>query len=140
MGKVVYSYYVLDLLHKGHIRYMEKAKQIAGENGISIVGILTDKAVMERKEKPVLSFEDRMKIANAIRYNDIVVPQDTYSPIPNATIIRPDILIESPSHKPEDIDNYKTIVKMWGGKVVIVDYTKEISSSIIKERIKNADR
>ena len=39
---IVYSYYVLDIVHKGHLLYMQTAKSIAGKNGLSIVDILTD--------------------------------------------------------------------------------------------------
>jgi len=47
--KIVYSYYVLDIVHKGHLIMMQNAKAIAGENGKLIIGILTDEAVMEKK-------------------------------------------------------------------------------------------
>jgi glycerol-3-phosphate cytidylyltransferase-like family protein len=39
--KLVYSYYVLDIVHKGHLKMMENAKAMAGEDGKLIVGILT---------------------------------------------------------------------------------------------------
>jgi len=61
--KLVYSYYVLDIVHKGHLLMMKNAKAIAGEDGKLIVGILTDEAVMEKKPKPILSFEDRVNLA-----------------------------------------------------------------------------
>ena len=51
--KIVYSYYVLDIVHKGHLVMMENAKALAGEDGRLIVGILTDAAVMEKKRKPM---------------------------------------------------------------------------------------
>ncbi len=90
--KLVYSYYVLDIVHKGHLLMMKNAKAIAGEDGKSIVGILTDEAVMEKKQKPTLSFEDRIELASAIKYVDLAVAQETYSPLPNVKKIKPDIL------------------------------------------------
>jgi len=71
--KIVYSYYVLDLVHKGHLKMMENAKAIAGKDGKLIVGILTDEAVMEKKSKPIISFDERFDLANAIKYVDLVV-------------------------------------------------------------------
>ena len=58
--KIVYSYYVLDIVHKGHLLMMKNSKAIAGEDGKLIVGILTDEAVMEKKSRPLISFEERM--------------------------------------------------------------------------------
>ena len=136
MGKLIYSYYVMDIIHRGHINQMKHAKTIAGEDGLSIVGILTDEAVMERKPRPILSFEERMDIASIVKYNDIVVPQDTYSPMPNVIAIKPDVLMESTSHKPEDIEKHREIMKSWGGIVLVMPYYPTTSSSFIKKKIK----
>ena len=95
--RLVYSYYVLDIVHRGHLLMMKNAKAIAGEDGKLIVGILTDEAVMEKKPKPILSFEERMDLASAIKYVDVVVPQETYSPMPNIMRIKPDVLIDRKS-------------------------------------------
>ena len=66
--KIVYSYYVLDIVHMGHILMMKNAKEMAGKDGILVVGILTDEAVMEKKPKPVVPFDDRINLAQAIKY------------------------------------------------------------------------
>lgn len=50
--KIVYSYYVLDIVHKGHLEMMKNAKAIVGADGKLIVGILTDEAVMEKNQNP----------------------------------------------------------------------------------------
>ncbi|GAF88290.1 unnamed protein product, partial [marine sediment metagenome] len=102
--KTVYSYYVLDIVHRGHLEMMKNAKAIAGKDGKSIVGILTDEAVMEKKAKPIVSFEERIELARAIEYVDVVVGQETYSPLPNVKKIKPDILMESASHSEEAIE------------------------------------
>ena len=101
--KLVYSYYVLDIVHKGHLLMMKNAKAIAGDDGKLIVGILTDEAVMEKKEKPILSFEERIDLASAIKHVDVAVAQETYSPLPNVIKIKPDILMKSTSHDEEEI-------------------------------------
>jgi len=95
--KLVYSYYVLDIVHKGHLLMMKNSKAIAGEDGRLIVGILTDEAVMEKKPRPTLSFPERVALAEAIKHVDVVVAQETYSPLPNIMRIKPDILMESTS-------------------------------------------
>jgi cytidyltransferase-like protein len=138
--KIVYSYYVLDIIHTGHILMLKNSKALAGKNGILIVGILTDEAVMERKPKPVLSFEQRIQIAESIKYVDIAVPQATYSPLPNVGAIRPDILMESASHRKEDIEQARKTVAAWGGKVITMPYYPETSSTQIKNAIKENQR
>ncbi|MFH1850924.1 MAG: adenylyltransferase/cytidyltransferase family protein [Candidatus Neomarinimicrobiota bacterium] len=135
--KVVYSYYVLDIVHKGHLLMMKNAKAIAGEDGKLIVGILTDEAVMEKKARPVLSFEERMDLAAAIKYVDLVVPQETYSPLPNVKKIRPDILMESSSHSDEAIQEAHEVMNSLNGRVIVIPYYPPQSSTGIKDRVKN---
>ena len=134
--KLVYSYYVFDIVHKGHLLMMKNSKAIAGEDGKLIVGILTDEAVMEKKPKPILPFEDRMNLASAIRYVDLVVAQETYSPLPNVMRIKPDILMESTSHDEEAIEEARKVMESVGGRVIVIPYYPSESSTHIKNEIK----
>lgn len=131
---IVYSYYVMDILHKGHLEMLKNAKAMAGTDGRLIIGILTDTATMEKKPRPTLSFEERIEIARNIRWVDLVVAQETYSPLGNILIIRPTILMESSSHStnPEVI---KTMEKI-GGQIICIPYFPEYSSTKIKNYIR----
>lgn len=133
---IVYSYYVLDIVHAGHLVQMKNAKAIAGEDGKSIVGILTDEAVMEKKKRPILTFPERMELAAAIEYVDAVVPQETYSPLPNVMNIRPDILMESASHSDAAIKEARKTMQSIGGRLIVTPYYPGQSSTKIKETIK----
>ncbi len=133
---IVYSYYVLDIVHTGHLLQMKNSKAIAGEDGKLIVGILTDEAVMEKKKRPVLSFPERMELAAAIKYVDAAVPQETYSPLPNVMDIRPDILMESASHSDTAIEEARKTMQSIGGRLIVTPYYPGQSSTKIKKTIK----
>lgn len=135
--RIVYSYYVLDIVHKGHLLMMKNAKAIAGDDGKLIVGILTDEAVMEKKERPTLPFEDRIELAGAIKYVDVAVAQETYSPLPNVKRIKPDILMESTSHDEAAIEEAREYMERINGKVIVLPYFPSQSSTEIKDKIKN---
>jgi len=134
--RIVYSYYVLDIVHRGHLLQMENAKAIAGKNGISVVGILTDEAVMEKKTKPILSFDERMLLAQAIKFNDFVVAQSAYSPLPNVRNIHPDVLMESSSHAERDNIEARKVMNELGGSVIVTPYYPSICSTDIKKKIR----
>lgn len=138
--KLVYSYYVLDIVHRGHLLMMKNAKAIAGEDGKLIVGILTDEAVMEKKHKPVTPFEERLELASAIKYVDVAVAQETYSPLPNVMGIRPDILMESSSHDEDEIAKAREVMEKINGKVIVLPYFPSQSSTNIKNKIKQNDQ
>lgn len=132
---IVYSYYVLDIIHSGHLLMMKNAKAIAGSDGKLIVGILTDEATMEKKIRPIISFEERMEIASAIRYVDMVVAQANYSPLSNVLNIKPDILMESSSHTVEAIKEAEQVMEKIGGKVMVLPYFPCQSSTTIKRLV-----
>ena len=134
--KIVYSYYVLDIIHRGHLQMMQNAKALAGPDGKLIAGILTDEAAMEKKSKPILPFNERLEIANSIKYVDLAVAQETYSPLPNLRNIKPDILAESASHDVADINLYREFMETIGGQIVVLPYFPDISSTNIKTRIR----
>jgi len=115
---------------------LQNAKALAGPDGKLIVGILTDKAVTEKKPKPITNFDDRINLARSIKYVDIVVAQETYSPLPNVLQIRPDILCESTSHSKEAIRQARKVMNILKGKVVVVPYYPDESSTSIKNKIK----
>lgn len=128
--RVVYAYIVGDILHIGHLRFLKKAKK-KGE--YLIVGVLTDKATMEKKLKPIIPFEERLETVRAIKYVNEVIPQFTYSPLGNIQKIKPDVLIESDSHPEMPANDF---VKSYGGKVVIFEYYPLQTSTLIKEKVK----
>jgi len=135
--KKVYSYYVMDLLHDGHLEMLRNCRAVADSlNGILIVGILTDEAVMEKKPKPIMSFGERYRLARSVDLIDVVVTQETYSPLPNAEKLKVDVLMESGSHTDEAIDEGRKLLRSWGGAVVVVPYYPLESSTGIKNRIR----
>jgi len=134
---IVYSYYVLDIIHKGHLEMLQNAKSVAGKDGRLIVGILTDEATMEKKPKPVLSFEERVDLARSIKYIDLVVAQETYSPLNNLQNIRPDILMESSSHELKS--DVKDFMKNTGGQILVIPYFPGHSSTQIKKDVKGIE-
>lgn len=135
--KVLYSYLVMDILHRGHLRMLSRCKDIAGPNGRLVVGVLTDEAVREKKVSPTLSFEHRLEIARSIQFIDEVVPQTTYSPLANVEFLRPDVLIESDSHDDSAIEQAWKLMSSLGGIVIVIPYHEGISSTLIKQHIRD---
>ncbi len=133
--KIVYAYVVADLLHVGHVLALENAKKLAGPDSKLIVGVLTDKATMEKKPKPILSFSERFELIKALRCVDAVVAQETYSPLPNVKTIKPDILMESSSHTEESLKEAYELAKEIGFEIRIMPYFPEQSSTNIKENV-----
>ena len=133
---IVYSYFVLDIVHRGHLMMLKNAKAMAGPDGRLIVGIVSDEAVLAKKGKaPILDFSERLELANAIKYIDLVVGQQNYTPYENIRNIVPNILMESESHDKKQISEAKKIMKDLGGKVIVMPYFNNQSSTLIKSKL-----
>jgi len=131
---IVYSSYVLDIVHKGHLEMLRNAKAVAGRDGRLIVGILTEAACCEKKPAPIMPFEERVELARSIECVDLVVAQSTYSTLSNIQSIKPDILMESSSHEP-DPDVISAMNRL-GGRIICIPYFPDHSSTKIKEQIR----
>ena len=76
---VVITYGTFDLFHIGHLRLLERAKDLAGEGGKLIVAVSSDKFNWEQKQKKsVVKDRDRMAIVRALRCVDEVIPEESW--------------------------------------------------------------
>ena len=133
---IVYSYFVLDIVHRGHLLMLKNSKAIAGPDGRLIVGIVSDEAVLVKKGKaPTLDFSERLELANSIKYVDVVVGQQNYTPYENVKKIAPNILMESESHDEAQINEGRRLMKELGGRVIVMPYFNDQSSTLIKSKI-----
>jgi len=123
-----YAYVCADIYHIGHLKHLQRCKKYCDE---LIVGVLTDKAVMEKKPKPIIGFKERLELVKNIKCVDKAIEQKTYSPIPNAKRLKVDILFESTSHTKEAIGEARKIVK-----IKVMPYYLKQSSTAIKLKIK----
>ncbi len=130
---VVYTYVCGDILHRGHLLYLKNAALLGD---FLIVGVLTDEAVMEKKKKPVMCFEERIELVGCLKMVDMAVPQSTYSPSLNIKSLKPDILMESDSHDDDLIEEGRKCMEEINGRIVIAAYYPYQSSTDIKDKIK----
>ena len=115
---------------------LKNSKAIAGPEGRLIVGIVSDEAVLDKKGKlPTLAFSERLELAASIKYVDLVVGQKNYTPYDNVKNIAPNILMESESHSEAQIDTGRKIMSDLGGRVIVMPYFDDQSSTIIKSKI-----
>jgi glycerol-3-phosphate cytidylyltransferase len=119
---------------------LKNAKAMAGPDGRLIVGIVSDEAVLAKKGKaPILDFSERLELANAIEFVDLVVGQQDYTPFKNVRDIVPNILMESESHDDAQIEEGRKLMGELGGRVIVLPYFQGQSSTLIKTKIAVTD-
>ena len=135
--KNVYVGLSADILHEGHINILKTASQY----GNVIVGLLTDEAIASYKNIPYLDFKKRKVVVENIKYVTKVIPQNTLDYVDNLNLIKPNYVVHGDDWKSgvqkKIRDRVIKTLKKWSGKLIEPKYTKNISSTEIKDKISN---
>lgn len=134
--KQVYVALCADLIHHGHINIIKEARK----HGEVTIGLMTDKAIASYKRLPFLTYEQRKIIAENIAGIKRVVPQDSFDYVPNLLKYKPDYVVHGDDWKggiqKEIRERIIKTLSQWGGKVIEIPYTKDISSTKLQENLK----
>ncbi|MBN2416633.1 HAD-IIIA family hydrolase [bacterium] len=125
---------VFDIVHAGHVRYLEKAKDLCD---MLIVGVNTDDSVRRYKgsDRPFVAEQQRMTVLAALEAVDYVFPFAERRNRKNIEILRPDLYIKAGDYRPESLTS-KELVESLGGTVVLIPVEDDISTTAIIETIR----
>lgn len=132
-NKIVLTNGCFDLLHVGHIRYLNEASKLGD---ILIVAVNSDQSVKKLKgsNRPLLPLEERMELLAALETVDLVTSFSTETCRPVIELVKPDIYVKGGDYTPETLPEWNT-VKKYGGNVEFIEMTTERSTSGIIDKI-----
>jgi rfaE bifunctional protein nucleotidyltransferase chain/domain len=132
--KFVFTNGVFDILHVGHVRYLEQARALADA---LVVAINSDRTVRELKGegRPLMNEGERAEILAALRAVDYVTIFDDVSPRSLIARLLPDVLVKGGDYALEEIHGREE-VESAGGRVVSLPFVEGVSSSDIVERMR----
>jgi rfaE bifunctional protein nucleotidyltransferase chain/domain len=134
--RLVFTNGIFDLLHPGHVRYLEEARALGD---LLIVGLNADESVLRSRGpgRPITPQDERAEVLAALAAVDAVVvfPEDTPADIIRR--IEPDILVKGADWPADQIVG-RDIVEARGGRVVVVPVEPGYSTAGIVERIRSA--
>jgi len=131
--KIVFTNGTFDILHRGHVSYLEKARA-AGD--ILVVGVNSDSSVRSYKGpgRPVNPQDDRLFVLAGLQCVDFVVLFSDSTPLKLILKLRPDVLAKGADWKLKDIVGAKELIG-WGGKVKRIVFVKGRSSTRVINRL-----
>jgi D-beta-D-heptose 7-phosphate kinase/D-beta-D-heptose 1-phosphate adenosyltransferase len=134
--RVVFTNGVFDLLHPGHVRYLQEARALGD---LLIIGLNADESVRRNKgpQRPVNPQDERAEVLAALSPVDAVVIFSEDTPAEIITLVQPDILVKGADWAADQIVG-REIVEARGGRVVRVPVEPGYSTTVILERIRNA--
>jgi D-beta-D-heptose 7-phosphate kinase/D-beta-D-heptose 1-phosphate adenosyltransferase len=137
-GRLVFTNGVFDLLHPGHLRYLQQSRELGDA---LVVGVNTDRSVRAIKGpfRPVTPERERAEILAALGCVDVVVLFDEETPYGLIARIQPDVLVKG-ADWPEDRMIGRDIVEARGGRVVRVPFEPGYSTTSLIDHIRKPSR
>jgi D-beta-D-heptose 7-phosphate kinase/D-beta-D-heptose 1-phosphate adenosyltransferase len=132
-SKVVFTNGCFDILHVGHVKYLQEAK---AQGDILVVGINADESVrkLKGKERPIQNEEDRGEVLSALGCVDFVTIFEEDTPENLIKLIKPDILVKGGDWKVDQIVG-SDFVMSYGGKVKSLQFVQGKSTTGIVSKI-----
>ena len=121
-----------DLLHAGHVRFLQTAKE---QGNVLVVGVNSDASVRRYKSplRPVNPERQRAEVVAALEAVDLVVIFDEEDPRAFLAAIRPDVHVNGSEYGPDCIE--REVVERGGGRIHLVQHSEAVSSTEIMRRI-----
>jgi len=131
--KIVFTNGCFDLLHAGHVTYLEAAR-LTGDR--LILGLNTDRSVSALKgpTRPVVHENDRARVLAALESVDAVILFDEDTPLNLINTLKPDVVVKGSDYREDQVVG-GTEVKSWGGKVALIPVVPGRSTSNIIQKL-----
>jgi D-beta-D-heptose 7-phosphate kinase / D-beta-D-heptose 1-phosphate adenosyltransferase len=131
--KIVFTNGCFDLLHAGHVTYLEAAKKRGDK---LILGLNTDRSVSAIKgpSRPVVHENDRARVLAALESVDAVILFDEDTPIKLINAIKPNIIAKGSDYAANQVVGGRE-VESWGGEIALIDLVEGRSTSNILKKI-----
>lgn len=125
--KIVFTNGCFDLLHAGHVTYLEAAKKRGDK---LVLGLNTDRSVSALKgpKRPVVNESDRARVLAALESVDAVILFDEDTPLNLINAIKPNIIAKGSDYTAEQVVGGKE-VESWGGEIALIDLVAGRSTS-----------
>ena len=131
----VFTNGVFDILHRGHVTYLDRARRLGGS---LIVGVNTDASVRrlgKGVDRPVNSLDDRLAVLAALESVSLVVAFDEDTPLALVLACHPDIIVKGGDYSAEATVGAAEVIA-WGGRFEAIPFVPDRSTSALLARIR----
>jgi rfaE bifunctional protein nucleotidyltransferase chain/domain len=132
--KLVFTNGVFDILHAGHVQYLERARELGD---LLIVGVNSDESTRrlgKGANRPINALADRIAVLEALRAVSGAIAFEADTPIELIQKLRPEVHVKGGDYDVDDLPE-TPVVRGYGGEVVILPFLEGRSTTKILERL-----
>lgn len=133
---VVFTNGVFDILHRGHVTYLARAKALGAS---LIVGVNSDASVRtlgKGDDRPINCQDDRMALLASLECVDWVVGFDEQTPVELIRALRPDVLVKGGDYDMDALPE-SALVRGWGGHAIAIAFEHERSTTALLKKVRS---
>ncbi len=136
--RIVFTNGCFDILHAGHIRYLESAAACGDR---LVIGVNDDASVRRLKgeTRPINVLDSRLYLLASLSCVDAVIPFSEDTPLDLITLVHPDILAKGGDYTPDTIVGAKEVIG-WGGSVEVIPFVDGFSTTRLENKILDLHR
>ena len=134
-GPRVFTNGVFDILHRGHVTYLDRARSLGGS---LIVGVNTDASVRrlgKGVDRPINSLDDRAAVLAALESVSLVVAFAEDTPLALVLACHPDVIVKGGDYSAETTVGAAEVIA-WGGRFEAIPVVSDCSTSALLARIR----
>lgn len=132
---IVFTNGVFDLLHRGHVDYLCKAKDCGNRLIVAVNSDASVKKLNKGTHRPIQDQDSRALIMAALHVVDAVILFDEETPQSLIEFVLPDVLVKGADYKVEEIAGHEVVLKH-GGEVKLIEFLEGYSTSAIEKKIR----
>ncbi len=132
---LIFTNGVFDILHRGHVTYLEAAKALGAS---LVVAVNTDESVKrlgKAPDRPFNTMEDRRALLAALASTDAVTYFAEDTPYELIDKLRPDVIVKGGDYDMSKLPE-TALVRQWGGRAVAIDFEHDRSTTALVKKIK----
>lgn len=128
--QVVFTNGVFDIIHKGHVAYLQEARKLGD---VLVVGLNSDQSVKKLKgpNRPLHTAEDRAYVLAGLQCIDLIIIFEEETPLQLLSQIKPHVLVKGGDYRLEDV-----VGREFADKTVLIDFVQGYSTTRIIEKLK----
>jgi D-glycero-beta-D-manno-heptose 1-phosphate adenylyltransferase len=132
---VVFTNGVFDLLHRGHVTYLEQARALGASLVVAVNSDASVKRLGKGDERPLNTLDDRMAVLAALAAVDLVVPFDSDTPRELIMAVMPDILVKGGDYTAQTTAGAAEVIAH-GGRFVAIPFAFDRSTTALVRRVR----
>jgi len=136
---LVFTNGVFDLLHRGHVTYLEQARGLGASLVVAVNADASVKRLGKGADRPLNPLADRMAVLAALACVDLVVPFEADTPLDMIIACAPDVLVKGGDYSVATTAGAAQVIGR-GGRFVAIPFVHERSTTALVERIRHSKR